>query len=1090
MPTQDHNRSFGCLGRLVTPWVRGFIRGCAGALLMAFLSPTLSHAQPLWSAPPEPAVKPQLPQTAALDANGNRIDDQIDAGVARIRAELGQAIAPRRKAELSQQLAAPVRIELVFSAQVSQQQIDDFLARGGEIDHVFQAVSYGWTGRMSRQAVETLPAAMGAALLLVGADQPAQLTLDEATQTGRVRPVWSAGFADNPSGFHGDANITIAIIDSGLDESHPDLAGRQEFWMDYTADAEPSPRDINQHGTHVAGIALGTGAAFGPGPGTLPWTDGGNLTTSPAGSLSPSPIHLPSVNLDFTSIATWLGGGSTNLHILRSPNGLMSYASFGPSTGPSPLVANLNFTPEEGFGHLPGLMQNSSLSIAKYRVVNTVTNYPGLGDGFNALSGVAPGARWAGAKVFGNDGSGSSLDIDAALDDLVAQRVAHNIKVANLSLGIVGAPGISATQRAKVNTMVDNGIFVAAAAGNDGAGASDANMIDDPGRAAKVLTVGATNDINELTKYSNSGFLSPGSDEDNKPDVLAPGGSTYHSHILSADSNDADGGTLSLADGAADDYYNIKGTSMATPFAAGAAALVIDALQQAGLVWNFNASTDPLLVKMLLCASATETNANREGAAGFNPTLGRAATPKDRFEGYGLINPDAAVEAASLGYSGGDLSDSSAGGRFDRRSWARKIALETGSTLTLVLSMDPGADFDLYLSSGTPDSKGNPVILASSTNAGVGVSEEIDTQAIASETAYLFIKRVSGNGTWNLAGSITPPAPGPSGNDPYVGFKAKASATLTPNQLPANWNIMLNDGQLDDADGDDPENYVVKTVKSLLNPAMQNTEPGPADPALHYVRYQAKESVQGVAPAVNGTFPAATKHLPRRWEIDNPFGTLVLESSMVTALLVPSGEDETEAATPPATDKTHFKCYKVKPLKGAISDQTPETAPGSGKTKFRADLQGFFLDPFDDCALDELGGVSFVGTSVEGKCLYDLKAPIELCNPVSTSAVGNGRATSATIVDSTPSMTESLVCYPAKAATKVKGTTAAELLTLPVGQALAPKQLKHVPRTLTTATQVFTAPGNLFPAPTQVDTSATEMVCVSSEVTAVAPLAP
>ena len=54
------------------------------------------------------------------------------------------------------------------------------------------------------------------------------------------------------------------------------------------------------------------------------------------------------------------------------------------------------------------------------------------------------------------------LDYGAGIDDLVTQRVANNIKVVNMSLGIVGNPGIDAALRAKANTMVSNGIVVVA----------------------------------------------------------------------------------------------------------------------------------------------------------------------------------------------------------------------------------------------------------------------------------------------------------------------------------------------------------------------------------------------------------------------------------------------------------------------------------------------------------------------------------------------------------------------------------------------------------------------------------------------------
>ena len=178
-----------------------------------------------------------------------------------------------------------------------------------------------------------------------------------------------------------------------------------------------------------------------------------------------------------------------------------------------------------------------------------------------------------------------------------------------------------------------------------------------------TLTVAAANDINQLTDYSSSGFSSPGSvpgqEEDYKPDLMAPGGSTFYTFIAAVDSNSGD---AAFADQRANDYWNINGTSMASPFAAGCAGLVIDALQQSGISWDFNSSQHARLVKMLLCATACESNAIRENEKN-NPTLQRAAggpsgfpAGKDQFEGYGMINPDAAVEAVSQLYTNGTTS--------------------------------------------------------------------------------------------------------------------------------------------------------------------------------------------------------------------------------------------------------------------------------------------------------------------------------------------------------------------------------------------------------------------------------------------------
>ncbi|HXC52051.1 MAG TPA: S8 family serine peptidase [Candidatus Limnocylindrales bacterium] len=720
--------------------------------LVALPAAVALAAPPQHPVPPaSPRVRPELPSTAEVDADRNRIDDRLDHETGELRRSLAQEQNAARREELAARLAEPVRVEVVFDAQVTPQQIDAFDAAGGRIEHLYQAVSYGWSGVVPRAAIDTLPAALGASLRLVAPDLPVQLHLDEATRGGRVRPVWANGFAGSTSGFSGSADTTIAIVDGGVDDSHTDLAGRLEYWKDFTTDAEPTPRDIGHHGSHVAGIAFGTGASFGVGPGTLHYTDSNNLAGIAANNFFISMVHLPPGSVLFQEDATWVGTASALLILASRPNGNTSFftSQHDATAGPPPVLLDTNLTTDISLAYTAGLEQNQMKKIGRFAIVNTVTNYPAVGDGFNALRGVAPGVRWAGAKVFTNTGASTSAIIAAALDDLVTESAAHNIKVINISIGITGSPGIDVTLRAKVNTVVENGIIVVCSGGNDGPGSAAGNQTDDPGRASLVITVGASNDINELTRYTSSGTAAPAATEDIKPDVLAPGGSDYYSYIMSVDTNDADAQIESFPDRVPNDYYNIKGTSMAAPFVTGSAALVIDAMKQAGTPWTFDPA-QPLFVKMMLTASATETNANREVGSGANPTLGRAATPKDVFEGYGLINPDAAIEAISLTWSGDELSSTSAGGRFDRRAWGRKLGITSGPSTTIALAPAQTADYDLYLYSDTPDAKGNPVILASSTNAGPGAAETLTFTPTASETRYLFIKRVSGSGDWSL----------------------------------------------------------------------------------------------------------------------------------------------------------------------------------------------------------------------------------------------------------------------------------------------------------------------------------------------------
>ncbi|MEU7319865.1 S8 family serine peptidase [Streptomyces griseoviridis] len=198
------------------------------------------------------------------------------------------------------------------------------------------------------------------------------------------------------------------------------------------------------------------------------------------------------------------------------------------------------------------------------------------------MNGAAPGAKIVSSRACTWTGGCTNVALTEGMADLVINR---GVDIVNMSIGGLPALNDGNNVRALMYTrLIDTyGVQLVISAGNSGPGA---NTIGDPGLADKVISVGAT--ISKQTwaanygsvvekKYAMMPFSSRGPREDGgfTPTLSAPGAAINTTQTWLPGGPVAEAG-YSLPAG----YSMLQGTSMASPQAAGASALLISAAKQ------------------------------------------------------------------------------------------------------------------------------------------------------------------------------------------------------------------------------------------------------------------------------------------------------------------------------------------------------------------------------------------------------------------------------------------------------------------------------------------------------------------------------
>ena len=227
------------------------------------------------------------------------------------------------------------------------------------------------------------------------------------------------------------------------------------------------------------------------------------------------------------------------------------------------------------------------------------THITGIIAGRERLNGVAQDVELIIIKGITSDGNGNTDNLANAIDDAIREGA----DIISLSLGQKSFPIGTTPLENAVQKALNKGIFVVAAAGNDGPNNMD---VSSPSNVEGAISVGAINKDKLLATFSSKGrnsFPFLRSDPDKKPEIVAPGVEIFSAWLNS-------------------NYASASGTSTSVAFVAGILALILEA-KPAYKRNGTKGGTINAIITVKYGHSSEKLNSQKE--------------PHDDFYGYGLI---------------------------------------------------------------------------------------------------------------------------------------------------------------------------------------------------------------------------------------------------------------------------------------------------------------------------------------------------------------------------------------------------------------------------------------------------------------------